>query len=832
MICKREHPENEPCPLSTPVKGIPGAPEEASGPPGRAAPGVGAPKGSPVTPHEPTADDDPLIGTTIGSFLVTRRLGLGGMGTVYLGEQAAIGSKVAIKVLHEHLASNPSLVQRFYAEARATNLIGHEHIVSIIDLSVLPPNRYYFIMEYLEGKALNELPRPMAAKDVVHIVTQACEALQAAHAHGVVHRDLKPENMILIRRGRNEQFLKILDFGIAKLFATELAGQKTVAGMIMGTPEFMAPEQTTGHAVDGRTDLYALGIIAYELATGQLPFSGNNLADLLVAQRVQAAVPPHVLNPSIPVALSVAILRAMEKAPEARWQTADEFREALDASLSSLTRAPPTGPGPDQASAPSAASDAPQGPARSGLEARPVQAKAPPSPRPDQQATAHEHPWQRGGLAPGPPEADASPSSAPELRTWLEPFPAGQPQPRPRPQPPHASASEPQPAPGEPPWTGAPPGPDLDADALSADASHPGGPDSQPLPEPSGESSYAALNPGPRRAYLGSAPTPARAFMGFGPSTAASVGVASRPSSDGRVTNTWSTKVFDQPQGGSRQLKGTELTRGGMFLLSEGGFPPLFTRVKLSIGLHDGELTLWAEVVRHVTAEQAAAWKMPLGFGVQFVDLTQAQRDALADLTSGRPLGSSGLHRPQERDDARAEEALARFRQRNAASHYEFLGVFDDADFAEVRQKVRDAKKALADLRARPLSVRQRDQLESFDKRLDEVLLTIGQPRHRLDYDAQRGNWKGAAKCIAGGVSVTDLDNARRRYLASKDRVEGAAHLHFTTGAAWESQKDLLRAQQEFERALALDPLNLAFHQRYQALRRTMSATPSPAKKR
>lgn len=905
------------------------------------SPVAGAVPASPRQVTRPDVDDDPLIGATIGSFQVTRRLGLGGMGTVYLGEQAAIGSKVAIKVLHEHLATNPSLVQRFYAEARATNLIGHEHIVSIIDLSVLPPNRYYFIMEYLEGRALNELLRPMPPAQVVHIITQACDALQAAHTHGVVHRDLKPENMILIRRGRNEQFLKILDFGIAKLFATELAGQKTMAGMIMGTPEFMAPEQTTGEPVDGRTDLYALGIIAYELATGRLPFTGANLADLLVAQRIQAAVPPYVINPVVPLGLSDAIMKAMAKTPDDRWQSADEFREALEASLDELAHSPSApllayGPASTQSSsgAGSLPGPRPSGPvARSGSSGGAVITGSEPRSRakgtPAASAPPVSAPPSRAPGRGGEEGDRGSTSSNTELSTWVEAFseappakqhhsPSGEPQlhpppgdadrksegiaPSAAPLPPveappapaapkasggawafsgstasRAGATEmvgaPRAAPSEPAASpnAAPPTPDLpvaqathaapagggkvDAGAQTPSASsqaEEGRPESSPSRTPSPAKGAAPLGgveargtpggawapPPPTGARRtpgatqrgGSSPSVARAVFGNGPGTP----VPGRPATPQPELRGawWSTKVFDRPKGAFRVLRGTDVTRGGMFLLADDGFPAVFSRLKLAVMVPDGELTLNAEVVRHVTAEQSRAWNMPIGFGVQFVDLTQAQRDDVADLALGRPRGSSGLHRPPEKDDAQAEELLAKYRARAAASHYEFLGLFEDADFGEVRQRVRDAKRALVELRGRALSARQRDAVETFDKKLDAILLTIGQPRNRLDYDAQRGNWKGTARCIAGGVSVTDLDNARRRYLIGKERNEGVAHLHFTTGSAWESQKDFLRAQQEFERALTLDPLNLAFHQRYQALRRMMSAPLAPPKRR
>ena len=220
---------------------------------------------------------DPLLGTTVGSFRLVRRIGHGGMGSVYLGEQALIGSKVAVKVLHEHLASDASLVQRFYAEARAVNLIGHPNIVNIFDMNVVPPRRYYLIMEYLEGEPLSAAPPgPMAPEHAIPILIQVCQARQAAHARGVVHRDLKPENIFLCRRD-GPPFVKILDFGIAKLFGSEMQLGQTHAGWIVGTPEYMAPEQGSGEGLDGRADLYALGIIAYRLATGRLPFTATLL---------------------------------------------------------------------------------------------------------------------------------------------------------------------------------------------------------------------------------------------------------------------------------------------------------------------------------------------------------------------------------------------------------------------------------------------------------------------------------------------------------------------------------------------------------------------------
>jgi serine/threonine protein kinase len=184
-----------------------------------------------------TSAADPLVGSTIGSFKITKIIGRGGMGTVYLGEHTIIGSRVAIKVLQERLASDESLVSRFYAEARAVNLIGHENIVNIFDMNVVPPSGYYLVMEYLDGQPLNYLLTDAVKVGVaVPILVQVCDALQAAHDAGIVHRDLKPENIFLIKRKNVANFVKVLDFGLAKLLETERTNHQTAAGLIVGTP--------------------------------------------------------------------------------------------------------------------------------------------------------------------------------------------------------------------------------------------------------------------------------------------------------------------------------------------------------------------------------------------------------------------------------------------------------------------------------------------------------------------------------------------------------------------------------------------------------------------
>jgi serine/threonine-protein kinase len=271
---------------------------------------------------------DPLVGSTVGSFRVVRALGRGGMGTVYLAEHPVIGSRVAIKFLHESMAASPELVARFYDEARAVNRIGHENIVGIFDLSMLPPNRYYIVMEYLDGDALSALLRrgAMPVGEAVTILLQLCDALQCAHERGVVHRDLKPDNVFVARR-RGAPFVKLLDFGIAKLRDAP-PGAQTAAGMIVGTPEYMAPEQCENRPVDARTDVYALGVMAYQMFAGVLPFAGS-ITQLLLAHVHEAPRPPRSVNGSLSPALDDAVLRALRKRPEDRFPDMASFAEAL-----------------------------------------------------------------------------------------------------------------------------------------------------------------------------------------------------------------------------------------------------------------------------------------------------------------------------------------------------------------------------------------------------------------------------------------------------------------------------------------------------------------------
>ncbi|MBC7975669.1 MAG: serine/threonine protein kinase, partial [Myxococcales bacterium] len=211
------------------------------------------------------ATDDPLLGTEVGRYRLARLLGEGGMGRVYLAVQPAIGSRVAVKILSDQCARNPELLARFFAEARAVNLIRHERIVSVIDLAQLPDGRPFIVMEYVEGHTLAAIAAagPVPLGGLIQVMTEVLSALAAAHAIGIVHRDLKPDNVLVSAEGH----AKVLDFGIAKL-APELRQQlspRTGTGALLGTPQYMAPEQISGSGgVEPRTDLYAAGVVLYE----------------------------------------------------------------------------------------------------------------------------------------------------------------------------------------------------------------------------------------------------------------------------------------------------------------------------------------------------------------------------------------------------------------------------------------------------------------------------------------------------------------------------------------------------------------------------------------
>jgi tRNA A-37 threonylcarbamoyl transferase component Bud32 len=286
-------------------------------------------------------------GHTIGSYRILNKIGTGGMGAVFLAEHPLIGKKVALKVIHRELAGNKEVVQRFFQEAKAVSRINNEHIVQIHDFGVTPEGDHFYIMEYLEGKTLAQLIAKERVIDVMrslHIGAQVASSLAAAHASGVIHRDLKPDNVMLISRLGDPDFVKLLDFGLAKVFASQSA-VKTAAGVLLGTPQYMSPEACESRAtIDARTDVYALGILLFQMTTGMLPFDGETMGEVLVKQVTQLPPAPRGINPNIPPSVEQIILRCLAKSADSRFPTMNQLREALLDPEAYLMKSPPIAP--------------------------------------------------------------------------------------------------------------------------------------------------------------------------------------------------------------------------------------------------------------------------------------------------------------------------------------------------------------------------------------------------------------------------------------------------------------------------------------------------------
>ncbi|MES1164643.1 MAG: serine/threonine-protein kinase [Verrucomicrobiota bacterium] len=266
-------------------------------------------------------------------YRILQKLGEGGMGVVYLAEHVLIEKKVALKVLFPDLTRRSDLVQRFMQEAKSASRIGHENVIDITDFGQSPEGYVFIAMEYLMGQDLGQVLKasgPMPWLRAQPIILQIVKALRAAHERGIVHRDMKPENVFVLPRDDGREFVKVLDFGIAKVLGLdEDAPRLTRTGMIFGTPEYMSPEQAQGQQVDHRVDIYAVGCMMYHILTGDVPFKAESFMGILSKHMVEAPVPAMVRNPAIEPEVDAVISRAMEKDPAKRFQTMREFVEAL-----------------------------------------------------------------------------------------------------------------------------------------------------------------------------------------------------------------------------------------------------------------------------------------------------------------------------------------------------------------------------------------------------------------------------------------------------------------------------------------------------------------------
>jgi serine/threonine protein kinase len=283
-------------------------------------------------------NDDSLPRLLGGRYRLEAKLGSGGMGVVYRATDQTMHRSVAVKLIRgvDGVALDEEVAGRFLREAKNTARIQHENIIEVYDLGRSDQGDMFFVMELLEGESLStklrrdgKLPPAVA----VHIARQMCAALHVAHAAGIIHRDLKPANVMLIHRAGQDDYVKVLDFGVAKSYTPDQQTQLTHTGMLVGTVEYMAPEQIMGRKVDGRTDIYALGIVLYRMLTGKAPFRDGGVPALIHAHLNVFPKPMTDTTPDLPGALDRVVLRCLAKQPEQRFESMEEVSRALAGAL-------------------------------------------------------------------------------------------------------------------------------------------------------------------------------------------------------------------------------------------------------------------------------------------------------------------------------------------------------------------------------------------------------------------------------------------------------------------------------------------------------------------
>ncbi len=277
---------------------------------------------------------DPYLGTVLGGrYRIVKKLGEGGMGAVYRAEVLEVGHTVAVKLLHDRFVGDETALKRFEREAQVASKLNHPNSIDILGFGTSSGGASYLVMEYLKGVSLDHVlaTEPLSVGQSIKIIRQVLSVLEAAHAMSIVHRDLKPANIFLIDQGHGQNHVKVLDFGIARL-RREGGVRVTRTGMVCGTPEYMSPEQARGFELDARSDLYAAGVVLYELLTGRRPFEGISPAEVMSAQISDAPVAPSVRakDRDIPPSLDAIVLWALSKAPEDRLPSAVEFLKVVD----------------------------------------------------------------------------------------------------------------------------------------------------------------------------------------------------------------------------------------------------------------------------------------------------------------------------------------------------------------------------------------------------------------------------------------------------------------------------------------------------------------------
>jgi serine/threonine-protein kinase len=274
--------------------------------------------------HAPVSND-PFVGKVIdGRYEIQQRVGEGGMGVVYKARQMSIDRVIALKMLNQQMQGDQTWVQRFYNEAKACSRLQHPNTIRMFDFGQTQDGRLFMTMEFLDGVSLRDaLQRgPIAPQRVVKILIQCCASLAEAHSIGIIHRDIKPDNVFLLNMAGSPDFVKLLDFSVAKLLEGDR--MKTQAGVVFGTPQYMSPEQGRGLPLDARSDLYALGVLAFEMLTGNVPYNDDNPMTV-IQMHLHGAIPP--MPDSIPYSVQAIVRRAMEKDPSRRYQSAGEMMQ-------------------------------------------------------------------------------------------------------------------------------------------------------------------------------------------------------------------------------------------------------------------------------------------------------------------------------------------------------------------------------------------------------------------------------------------------------------------------------------------------------------------------
>ena len=284
-------------------------------------------------------DVDKFLGAVLdGKYCVESKIGQGGMGNVYKAKHVHMDTMVAVKILHPHLVSDQTTVERFRREARAAITVNHPNAIHVMDFGVTGDKTVYLIMEFLEGISLRkllEMERCLTPEKALNIMKQVCAAVDAAHSKGVIHRDLKPDNIVIVGHDTPSELIKVLDFSIAKLkAASEGPVNLTQQGMVVGTPQYMSPEQAEGQELDTRSDLYSLGVITYEMLTGDLPFKATTPMALILKHIHALPRPLRELKENISPALEAVVLRTLAKKREDRPQSATILAEQLEEAMS------------------------------------------------------------------------------------------------------------------------------------------------------------------------------------------------------------------------------------------------------------------------------------------------------------------------------------------------------------------------------------------------------------------------------------------------------------------------------------------------------------------